>query len=99
MVKAIIKLKFNSREGVAHLISANKGLTIMAFRGRTSAETECIHEREEALSATKQIRQLNKLLHLSKGVTRAPADNMWEFKSSITTFMALVWVLFGSKCN
>jgi hypothetical protein len=74
-VKAIMELKFNPGEGVAHLSSANKGLTIMACRGRTSAETEHIREREEALSATKQTRHLDELLRLSKGVTRAPGDN------------------------
>jgi hypothetical protein len=32
---------------------------------------------------------------LSKGVTRAPADNFRELKMNIATFMSLVWVLFG----
>ncbi len=99
MVKAIMELKFNPGDGVAHLTLVDKGLTIMACRGRTTAETECIREREEALSATEQTRQLDELLRLSKGVTRAPADNFWELKSNIATFMALVWVLFGSECD
>ncbi len=47
MVKAIMELKFNPGEGVAHLSSADKGLTIMACRGRTSAETERIRKREK----------------------------------------------------
>ncbi len=98
-IKAIMELKFNPGEGVAHLSSADKGLTIMACRGRTSAETERICKWEEALSATKQTRQLDKLLRLSKGVTWAPADNFWELKSNIATFMALVWVLFGLECD
>ena len=96
-IKAIIELKFNPGEGVAHLSSADKGLSIMACRARTSAETEHIREREEALSATKTIHQLDELLRLSKGSTRAPADNFWELKMNIATFMSLVWVLFGSK--
>jgi hypothetical protein len=98
-VKAFMELKFNPGEGVAHLSSADKGLTIMSCRGRTTAETERIREREEALSATEQTRQLDKLLRLSKGITRAPADNFWELKSNVATFMALVWVLFGSECD
>ncbi len=80
-IKAIMELKFNPGEGIAHLSSADKGLTIMACRGRTSAETERIREREEALSATEQTRQLDELLRLSKGVTWAPADNFWELKN------------------
>jgi hypothetical protein len=98
-IKAIMELKFNPGEGVAHLSSADKGLTIMACRGHTSMETEQIREREEALSATKNTRQLDELLRLSKGVTRAPKDNFWELKSNIATFMDLVWVLFGSECD
>jgi hypothetical protein len=98
-IKAIMELKFNPGDGVAHLSSADKGLTIMACRSRTSAETERICKREEALSATKQTRQLDELLRLSKGVTRVPANNFWELKSNIATFMVLVWVLFGSECD
>jgi hypothetical protein len=98
-IKTIMELKFNPGEGIAHLSSADKGLTIMACRGRTSAETERIREQEEALSTTEQTRQLDELLRLSKGVTRAPADNFWELKSNIATFMALVWILFGSECD
>ena len=94
-----MELKFNPGEGVAHLSSANKGLSIMACRSRTSAETEQIREREEALSATENTWQLDKLLRLSKGVTCAPANNFWELKINIATFMSLVWVLFGSECN
>ncbi len=71
----------------------------MAGRSRTSAEREQTQEREEALSATENTRQLDKLLRLSKGVTRAPTNIFWELKINIATFMSLVWVLFGSECN
>ena len=98
-IKAIIKLKFNPGEGVAHLSLADKGLSIMACRAHTSTETECIREREEAFSATETTCQLDKLLRLSKGSTRALADNFWELKMNIATFMSLVSVLFGSECT
>ncbi len=51
------------------------------------------------MSATENTRQLNELLRLSKGTTCAPADNLWELKANIATFMSLVWVLFGTECN
>jgi hypothetical protein len=41
-IKAIMELKFNLGEGVAHLSSADKGLSIMACHARTSTETEQI---------------------------------------------------------
>ncbi len=98
-VKAFVELKFNPGEGVAHLSSVSKDLSIMSCHGRTSTETEHIREREEALLATENTRQLDELLRLSKGITRAPADNFWELKINIATFMSLVWVLFGSDCD
>ena len=99
-IKAIMELKFNPGEGAAHLSSSDKGLSIMACWSRTSAETEQIRERKEALLAMENTRQLDKLLRLSKGVTRAPADKFWELKINIATFMSLVWVvLFGLECN
>ncbi len=48
--------------------------------------------------ATKNTFQLNKLLRLSKVVTWVPADNFWELKVNIATFMLLVRVVFGSDC-
>ena len=64
-----------------------------------TAETERVRKQEHALSATENTRQLEDLLCLTKGTTRAPADNFWELKMNITSFMSLVWVLFGSECD
>ena len=66
LVKAIVKLKFNPGEGVAHLNSAAKGLSILACRARTSGEIERQKEREEALTATEKTRQLDEFLRLQK---------------------------------
>jgi hypothetical protein len=69
-IKAIVDLKLNPGEGVAHLLSALKGLYILTCRARTSAETECIWECEHAMAVTECTHQLDKLLRLSKGATR-----------------------------
>jgi hypothetical protein len=98
-IKAIVKLRSNPGEGVAHLSLASKGLSILACRARTTHETERVREQEQALSATEKTRLLDDLLKLPKGTTRAPADNFWELKMNVSTFMALVWVLFGSQCD
>jgi hypothetical protein len=60
---------------------------------------ERVREQEHALSTTEKTHQLEDLLRLSKGTTQAPADNFWELKKNIATFMSLVWVLFGSDCD
>ena len=89
-VKAIVELRFNPGEGVAHLMLASKGLTILACRSRTTAKTEKVCKQEHALSATENTRQLEDLLRFTKGTTRAPADNFWELKMNIATFMSLI---------
>jgi hypothetical protein len=93
LVKAIVELKFNPGEGVAHLNSAAKGLSILACRGRTSGEIKRQKEREEALSATEKTRQLDEFLRLQK------EDTFLELKNNIAMFMGLIWVLFGSDCD
>jgi hypothetical protein len=98
-IKAIVDLRFNPGEGVAHIASALKGLSILACCARTTTETERIRKQEQAVSATENTRQLDELLRLSKGSTRAPADNFWELKANIPTFMSLVWDLFGTECD
>jgi hypothetical protein len=78
-IKALIKLKFNPGEGVAHLSSADKGLCIMCCLGCTSSETERIWECEDPLLAMENTWQLDKLLRMSKGVTRAPLGSHGQF--------------------
>jgi hypothetical protein len=99
VVKAIVDLRFNPGEGVAHLNSAAKGLSILSCRGRTTGEIECLKEREEALMATEKTRQLDEFLRLQKDQRCTPADSFLELKNNIATFMGLVWALFGSKCD
>ena len=76
LVKAIVELKFNPGEGVAHLNSATKGLSILSCRGRTSGEIEREKERKEALTATEKTRQLDEFLRLQKDQRRSPADSL-----------------------
>jgi hypothetical protein len=54
VVKTIVDLKFNPGEGVAHLSSTSKGLSIMSCQGGTTGEIKRIREREEALTATEK---------------------------------------------
>jgi hypothetical protein len=98
-IKVIVKLRFNPGGGVAYLSLALKGLSILACRACTMQETKQVHKQEQALSATEKTRLLDNLLKLPKVTMRAPADNFWELKMNVLTFMALVWVLFGSQCD
>jgi hypothetical protein len=98
-IKAIVDFHFNLGKGVAHLETASKGLSILACRSRTSAETKRICKHECTLLTMEKTRQLDELLRLSKGNTRTLADNFFALKLNIATLMGLVWVLFGMECD
>jgi hypothetical protein len=67
-IKAIVELRFNPGEGVAHLSSASKGLSVLACRACTT-QSERVREQEQALSATEKTRLLDDLLKSPKGTT------------------------------
>jgi hypothetical protein len=98
-MKSILDLRFNPREGVAHLQLAAKGLSIICCQAWASHKTEEIKEREIALNATEQTRMFDYYLKYVKGAIRHPASNYWDLKLNIAIFMALVWVLIGNRCD
>ena len=99
-MKAILELRFNPGEGIAYVQSAAKGLSLLCCRSRANNETEEIKERELALNATEQTRQFEDYVKYVKGtVARQPASNYWDLKQNIATYMALLWVLFGDRCD
>jgi hypothetical protein len=83
VVKAIVDLKFNPGEGVAHLSSAAKGLSILSCRGRTTGEIERLKERKKALTTTEKTCQLDEFIRLHKDQRRTPADNFLELKNNM----------------
>ena len=98
-MKAIMDLKFNPGEGMAYVQSAAKGLSLLCCRARPNQETEEIKEWEAALEATHKTRVFKDYMKDIKGRTRQPANNYFDLKLNIGTFMALLWVLFGNKCG
>jgi hypothetical protein len=74
-------------------------LSILCCRSRPNNETEEIEEQELALNATENTRFFNKYLKYVKGATQQPANNFWNSKQNIATYMALLWVLFGDRCD
>ncbi len=98
-MKAILDLRFNPGEDIAYVHSAAKGLSLLSCRSWLNNETEEIKERELALNATENTRLFNEYLKYVKGATRQPANNFWDLKQNIATYMALLWVLFGDRCD
>jgi hypothetical protein len=98
-MKAILDLRFNPGEGIAYVQSAAKGLLILCCQSRPNNETEEIKEQEIALNATENTRLFDEYLKYMKGATRQPANNFWDLKQNIATYMTLLWVLFGDQCD
>jgi hypothetical protein len=98
-MKLILELRFNPGEGIAYVQSAAKGLSMLCCRSQPNNKTEEIKEREIALNATNNTRLFDEYLKYVKGATRQPANNFWDLKQNISTYMALLWVLFGDRCD
>ena len=99
-MKSILDLRFNPGEGIAYVQSAAKGLSLLCCCSRSNNETKEIKERELALNAMEQIRQFEDYVKYVKGtVARQPASNYWDLKQNIATYMSLLWVLFGDRCD
>ena len=63
IIKSIVELKFNPGDGVTHLNSAGKGLSILSCRGRRSKESE------EALTATEKNTKHRRVSRTPEGST------------------------------
>ncbi len=98
-MKAILDLRFNPGEGIAYVQSAAKGLSILCCRSRLNNKTEEIKERELALNAAENTRLFDEYFKYVKGATRQLVNNFWDLKQNIAMYMALLWVLFGDRCD
>ncbi len=98
-MKSILDLHFNQGEGIAYVQSAAIGLSILCCSSRPNNKTEEIKERELALNTTENTRLFNKYLKHVKGAKRQPVNDFWDLTQNIATYMALLWVLFGDRCN
>jgi hypothetical protein len=99
-MKSILDLRFNPGEGIAYVQSAAKGLSLLCCRSRSNNKTKEIKERELTLNAMEQTRQFEEYVKYVKGtVARQPASSYWDLKQNIATYMALLWVLFGDRCD
>ncbi len=99
-MKAILDLHFNPGEGIVYVQSAAKGLSLLCCRSRSNNKTNEIKEWELALNAMEQTHHFEDYVKYAKGtVACQPASNYWDLKQNIGTYMALLWVLFGDRCD
>jgi hypothetical protein len=94
----LIKLRFNPGGPVAQYDSAHKGISLLACRSLTAVEQEYQREYEEAYEQTRATRKVEDVLK-EKDKKVAPAPDYMQLKLNVGTFCALLFALFGEKCD
>ena len=95
----ITKLEFGPGTPTAYLNTAEQGISILTCRPRMGNETADLRSKEHAVDSTLRNHTLAEALLLGKRDPRPPASTFHELKLDLVTFCALLWVLFGEKCD
>jgi hypothetical protein len=95
----IVKMEFCPGMPTAYLNTAEQGMSLLICRPRTGNETADICSKEHVMQLTARNHTLTEALLLNKWDPRPPAANYHELKLDLGTFCALLWVLFGEKCD
>jgi hypothetical protein len=95
----IVKMEFCPGTPTAYLNTAEQGMSLLICCPRAGNEMANIRSREQAMKLTAQNHTLTEALLLNKRDPRPPASNYHELKLDLGTFCALLWVLFGEKCD
>jgi hypothetical protein len=99
MVKDIGGLNFNPGEAVPTFASVQRGISILMCCPKLAHKVERIKDFEEARRATTHTAQFNKVQRRQKAPPSPPPDNYFKLRLSVNTFCALIWMLFGNKCD
>ena len=97
----IMKMQFNPPgcNGATYYSSIDKGLTILTCRPPEGEEIEALLIREIHEQQTVATRTLADLLGVASVGKTKPAEDYNELKLNLGTFCALLWTLFGSRCD
>ncbi len=98
-IKDIVGLNFNLGKAVPTYAYVQQGISILTCRPKTAQEVETIKDFEEACRATVHTAQFNEVRRCQKTPPSPPSDTYFELRLSVNTFCALVWMLFGDKCD
>jgi hypothetical protein len=95
----ITKMEFGPGTPTAYLNTAEQGISILTCRPRMGNEAAELRAKEHAVDSTHRNHTLAEALLLGKRDPRPPASTFHELKLDLGTFCALLWVLFGDKCD
>jgi hypothetical protein len=98
-IKDIVNLNFNPGKAVPTYRSAQRGVFILTCQPKTVHEVETIKDNKEACRITAHNAQFNEVWRRQKTPPSPPPDTYFELRLSVNTFCALVWTLFGDKCD
>jgi hypothetical protein len=92
-------LRFNPGGPVAQYESVARGILMFVCRSLLAVEAEYQQGYKEATKQMKQIRTIKELLRVNKGKLVSPPPDFMQLKLNIGTYYALLWSLFGNKCD
>ncbi len=85
---------------MAQCVTAEQGISILAFRARSTQETETLKAQELAEEKTVATRSYKESLMLARTTVCVPALTYQDVsKLNIATFCAFLWTLFGDECD
>lgn len=98
-IEDIVNLRFNPGGSVAYYASADKGISILLCQSRPGEERETARLRELAEEQSGANITLTEALSLRRNAPPSPPNNYIELKICIGKFCAMLWALFGDRCE
>ena len=97
-IEEMVKTKFNPGGQVAMYESTESEISPLMVIPRTTQEIEEGIRRKEAAAESQGTRTQAEALQMKKSDPRRRPRNWYGLKEMISTFAALLWVLFGDVC-
>ena len=97
-IEEMVKTKFNPGGPVVMYESVENCISPLMVIQRTAQENKEQISREEAEAESQGRITQAEALQIKKAYPRRPPRNWYELKEMLSTFAALLWVLFGDVC-
>lgn len=98
-LKDIVKGLFNPGGARASYATAEKGISPLPCRPRSSTEVESIIAFQQASNDSAANRTLSESLKLGESTPRSPPTDYHDLCTMLGTFAALLFALFGGRCE
>ena len=99
VIEDIVNITPNETGVVGVSTASGRGVTNLVCLPRKQAEIDSMMKLEEAISKTELQRTLAEAQKYAKSEARAPPRTFYTVKQNLATYSALLYVLFGKKCD